>query len=369
MNFNNGRYEIGSHFWLEHTYFRKTKNDLLCFCNSEDSVFTFSGRSAINIALRDAMQTKKIIKAYLPSYCCSSMVQPFIENDISYDFYDVVFNNDEIVYHIDRNIKADIMLIMKYFGTKVEGYDSFISTMQKKGCIVIEDITHTLLDEEVNISGADYCAASLRKWFPVPAGGMVLKKKGKLQNRPSIVSDRFVRMKIEGMRDKFDYLSGNNEAKETYLCKFGLFENSLNMLDARLKIDNLSKNLLESTNLEFIKKKRKKNSSLLYKRLSGINGLKFLNKGFTLEKEVPLFVPIMLPTKKRNELRNYLIERKIYCPIHWPEVKGTNAGIRENELSLVCDQRYDARDMNYMADLIIDWCSRNFNVENCTTER
>ena len=64
-----------------------------------------------------------------------------------------------------------------------------------------------------------------------------------------------------------------------------------------------------------------------------------------------------------------MIERKIYCPIHWPEVKGTNAGIRENELSLVCDQRYDARDMNYMADLIIDWCSRNFNVENCTTER
>ena len=66
MNFNNGRYEIGSHFWLEHTYFRKTKNNLLCFCNIVDSVFTFSGRSAINIALRDAMQTKKIIKAYLP---------------------------------------------------------------------------------------------------------------------------------------------------------------------------------------------------------------------------------------------------------------------------------------------------------------
>ena len=60
-------------------------------------------------------------------------------------------------------------------------------------------------------------------------------------------------------------------------------------------------------------------------------------------------------TEKRDNLRKYLIDRGIYCPIHWPEVMGTSAGIRENELSLICDQRYSEDDMRAIIETIRQW--------------
>ena len=359
MNSNNGRYEIGSHFWLDNCCVDKMKQEFNWFFDSEDGVFTFSGRTAIAIAIRDAIQTRKIEKAYLPSYCCSSMVQPFIDNGISYEFYDVDFNGNEIEYHIDREKETDIVLIMMYFGAKIKEYDSLIFSMQSKGCIVIEDVTHILLSESICNRRADYCIASLRKWFPIPSGGLVLKKRGKLQIKPVIDSNQCISEKIRAMHEKYDYLSGKSKDKESYLQKFDLFENSLNRFDSMLKIDSISQRLLESIDLDSIKFKRKRNASILYNRLIGVGGLRFLNADFISGKDIPLFVPIMLPTKMRNELREYLIARKIYCPIHWPAVEGTASGIRSNELSLICDQRYDETDMNYMADLIIDWFNNN----------
>ena len=108
-----------------------------------------------------------------------------------------------------------------------------------------------------------------------------------------------------------------------------------------------------------MKKKRKANADILYQRLKGIRGLSFLNTNYYSEKVTPLFVPVMLSTDKRDKLRKYLIDNGVYCPIHWPEIMGATPGIRKNELSLICDQRYSENDMNVMADLIADWCASN----------
>ena len=74
-----------------------------------------------------------------------------------------------------------------------------------------------------------------------------------------------------------------------------------------------------------------------------------------ISTDVPLFLPVFMDTKMRDSLRQYLIDRGIYCPVHWPEVMGASVGIRANELSLICDQRYSEGDMQAIVDTIHEW--------------
>ena len=58
-----------------------------------------------------------------------------------------------------------------------------------------------------------------------------------------------------------------------------------------------------------------------------------------------------------HSLRRALISQAIYCPVHWPEsplhrLDGRERFIYQNELSLVCDQRYDETDMQRTVDAI-----------------
>ena len=351
--------EIGSFFWMEDSVSEGNEKNKTWCPQDQDSIMTFSGRAAIALAVRDAKKTHEIKKAYVPSYCCLSMLQPLIDLDIAYDFYEVEFDGSEIKYHIDRNKKCDVLLIMKYFSTDVQGYDDTIHQMKKNGCVVIEDITHTLFDEEPANDEADYHVASLRKWLPIPAGGYLSKSTGMLSVKPEKESNHAVENILRAMREKRDYITGAGGNKAGYLQKFSSFEQDLIQLEVMLNIDDTSKRIIALYDVEKMKKKRKANADILYQRLKGIRGLSFLNTNYYSEKVTPLFVPVMLSTDKRDKLRKYLIDNGVYCPIHWPEIMGATPGIRKNELSLICDQRYSENDMNVMADLIADWCASN----------
>ena len=357
------KFEIGSHFWLEEQKEDKdnhiTNNSFNWFFNSCDGSFTFSGRSAIELAIKDAIENRKVKRAAVPSYCCSSMVQPFFNFDIPISFYDIIFNGEKIEYHINKNEECDLLLIMKYFGAEANHYDEIIFSLKNKGCIVIEDVTHILLNDRNDNYIADYQVASLRKWFPVPSGGILTKKKGKLKYKPNIDSEDYVKTKIEAMKEKYNYMIGKTDDKNYYLQKFAQFETSLPKLDRMLKIDDTSRKILETLDINSHKYKRKENAAILYKRLQNLNEVVFLDNAYETQNNVPLFVPILLSIEKRDKLRRFLIEKGVFCPVHWPEVKGSKVGIRENELSLVCDQRYNSDDMNFVADLIVDWCKKN----------
>ena len=72
---------------------------------------------------------------------------------------------------------------------------------------------------------------------------------------------------------------------------------------------------------------------------------------------IPMFVPVFVPDGKRNELREYLKKNEIYCPVHWPvseyhKLNEKQQFIYDNELSLVCDQRYTEDDMSRIVETI-----------------
>ena len=99
--------------------------------------------------------------------------------------------------------------------------------------------------------------------------------------------------------------------------------------------------------------KRRKNVKLIYEKLSKNIKIKFLVNNFK-EDDCLLFVPIILNHKDRDDLRKFLIENKIYLPIHWPLEEKIN-NIFDKELSLICDQRYNVSEITYYLNLILDF--------------
>lgn len=347
--------EIGSYFWLDKSVERGQEGEVKWLPRMEDDCFTFSGRNAIDTALRDLMKEHKIKKVYVPSYCCVSMLQAFIDHDVKIEFYQTLFEDGEFSWVLPAADEHSAVLIMSYFGLGTGKVHEAVRKLHEKGAVVIEDITHSLLHAEPLSEESDYAVASLRKWFPSPAGGWVGKRKGKIQEKPFLDSNHAVEEKVSAMHQKYAYLMGEITSKEEFLSAQAKFDNDLIHVDRMLKMDDTSLGVIEGVEIEEVIRKRRENAEVLINGLQDLQGEVLEIPRTDLSKDTPLFLPVFLDTKKRDDLRRFLIGRGIYCPVHWPEVMGAPAGIREKELSLICDQRYGKGDMQAIVDAVHDW--------------
>lgn len=348
--------EIGSYFWLEDELSREAgKTGLDWLPRMSDAAASFSGRAAIELALRDLLLDRPVKRVYAPSYCCISMLQAFIDRGIQVKYYDVSCEDGVFRYQIDPHHGCDVALVMSYFGLTTAAERELIQRFHKAGTVVIEDITHSLLRADSCSEDSDYVVASLRKWFAIPAGGWIGKKHGSLRVKPTMESNHAVDGKIAGMQEKFAYLSGKTPDKEHFLVLQSKFDTDLIHIDRLLKLDDTSAAILGRTDVNQVVQRRRENARILLDGLRDLAGTVLTLPKVELEKDVPLFLPIFLNKKDRDSLRAYLIARGIYCPVHWPEVMGAPVGPRQNELSLICDQRYCAGDMNAIVDAIHGW--------------
>lgn len=355
------RQEIGSHFEFDYNIVEtdKGKVDWLPFVG--DSTFTFSGRSAIELAILDIKLERKVKRVYMPSYCCKSMVDPFIKNEIEVMFYEVYFDVESgIQYHIDLNVECDIFFAMSYFGIEKFQHDLSLNHFKEKGTIILEDITHRLLSKTSYSPYADYIIASFRKWFPIPTGGFIAKLNNRLNISPSENSDDLVIEKVKAMKSKAAYLLGEDEDKQTYLHEMAAFEKEFKERDFQYQMDSISLSILQNIDIESITKQRQDNARILYEGIISLQHIKPLIYHPDFDTHSPLFLPIMIEEDKRDSLRSYLIERSIYCPIHWPNTEVNSSNISNNELSLICDQRYSKEDMVYIIDLIQQWYHKKY---------
>ena len=348
--------EIGSYYWLDKQQSESYSGDITWLPSVEDSSFTFSGRSAIDVALKDILRNHNISKVLVPSYCCVSMLQSFIDRGLRIEFYEIEYDNKTFTYHVPDADCHTIVLIMSYFGLDVSDAHEIIEVLHNNEAVIIEDITHSLLSSIPSSEYSDYLVASLRKWFSIPTGGWVGKRGGTLAEKPDIDSNHAVEDKIAGMQEKYEYLTGHVDSKENFLLIQSKFDNDLIHVDRMLKIDDTSLGILTALDIEAIIEKRRRNTSYLISGLDDLNDRVLTIPTVNLDSDTPIFLPIFMETKERDGLRNHLIEMGIYCPVHWPEVMGAPVGVRTNELSLICDQRYTEGDMQAIVDVIHEWC-------------
>lgn len=299
----------------------------------KEGTLVFSGRTAIEAVLKKLPFARS---ATLPSYCCDSMIEPFRRAGIEICYFDVNYKNG-LDIHIDK--KTDILLFSNYFGckTKLPDFDG----------IIIEDITHSLLSDYQYHPQSNYLVASLRKWEPIYCGGYC-----SIQMDGLLPPKEFIQGKKNPMNLKTQYLKKpDKKTKITFLKEFNESNAWLEKNYSGLLIDPYSKEYVSLADIKTQKSIRRRNAHILY------NGLKD-NYQFLFPEEdmdCPLFVPIIVKDKKRDKVRQRLIDHRIYCPVHWPHPKAEcQSNLYDIELSLICDQRYTVEDMERIISVLCD---------------
>lgn len=307
----------------------------------------FSGRTAIETVLKNE---PSIQKAALPSYCCDSMIEPFRKAKIEVCFYPVYYA-DGLKIDLSAVDNVDCILWCNYFGFCNDMLD--LSSFRARGGIIIEDITHSLYSDRQYHSQSHYLVASVRKWEPVLCGGYCASINGELREIPDVYPPiEFLKRKKSAMEQKAQYLAGTGSSqKEDYLRMFAQSNHWLSEQYSGLMIDDYSRDFLSNVDFSAHQQRRRQNAAALYKYLRDCKSMRFLFD--QAEMECPLFVPILIADGKRDAIRRKLIENQIYCPVHWPKPNADcESNLYDIELSLVCDQRYDANDMRRIADVL-----------------
>lgn len=342
--------EFGSEFHINKDHVINEKNEvetnIFAYLSEFNTLYFDSGRSAL-LALLANIKYKKVL---LPDYICESVRGCFRECEIVYYRINEDFTIDWDDLFTKCTEAIDIVYLHYFNGYIGENYRfQELNTIKvQKHFVIIEDTTHSLFTASRTIG--DYCICSLRKWFPIPDGG-VLYSINELCFR-EYSCNHWAEKKMKAMVEKGSYLEGNDVRKESFLKVFAETES---MLDAQTEpycISDIAVDILKHIDMNSVIKIRRRNSGILYKRLP--------DKNVALGGigQVPLFFTVSVD--HRDDLRKYLTDNKVYCPVHWPlykELEQIEGAVlkHKRELSIPIDQRYSAEDMEYIADVIADF--------------
>ena len=332
MKINNVVREIGSEFWS------------VDLSEKDNSIFLYnfswylSGRNALKAIISDIKRKIKFKSVAMPSWCCESMIKPFIDFGIEVVFYPVLLNNGKLEQDLSDVDKQSVLFLMDYFGYTTGCSYNFNGP-------IIRDVTHSIFSKKY--SDADYYFGSLRKWSGFLTGGFA---QGVYDNDIKSTNIEYVTARKNAMFQKQEYINGLRKDKgflQTFACAEGMLDD-----DKIFSADSNDVLLAKKLDVEHMKKKRRENARYLMEGLSDI--VLFDKLG---ENDCPLFVPILIPEQKRDLLRSFLTENKIYCPIHWPISKYHNLSLQEKniyeqEISLICDQRYGLEEMNKIVKMV-----------------
>ncbi|UBH16124.1 hypothetical protein [Macrococcus armenti] len=345
--------EIGSEYHLYQNQICNSNSIYDYLIENKHEYFFYSGRTVIDLIIRNHSNIKEV---YLPNYLCQSIIDPFIKNGVKISFYEISFNNNKFYCTLNDNIDNCFVLGINYFSSSFSKMDSIYASLKKKSnnVIIIDDATHNLfsLSQSKHI---DYQFCSIRKWFPVITGASLKVNNSPIKLEALNSNLKIYDTKYRAMTLKANYLKSNNKKlKEQYLDLFKQFNNEFNNYYINRGIDDYSIKVLKTIQKEEYCKRRIENSSYLIKEIINIKDIQTL---LYFEKDVPLFVPIFLNDSIiRDKIKEVMIQNKIYCPMHWPvpniDQFRKSQSLYSNEISLICDQRYNLTHMKKIIEVL-----------------
>lgn len=375
--------ELGSEFSINLSEKQIAGQNITAYLSGYHTFYTDYGRTA-NRLLYQYLQKKQgaaQLSVLLPAYSCEAVCRSFPKDRIA--FYDL--NSDFMidvgsVRKLIASGKFDcgIFYLTHYFGwiQAAAVLDEVRKLCESHRITVVEDTTHSLFGERCTIG--EYCVASLRKWFPIPEGGVIYRKE-KLPQEWDCLQKAKPSKKAEAMVLKHMFLGGDGEYRQlagdarlnqTYREIFVAEEEKAGDRGESRRISDLSYFLLQCEDVEAVSTARRNNYNMLRERLAQKGIVLYGAEHFEeARKAVPFTAVLKVPEgdgHARDDLRQYLMEQKIYCAVHWPvhdAVLNTFRHVREwtqNCLSLPIDQRYGEEEMKYLADRISAYYDSHF---------
>lgn len=343
--------EFGSEFdWQANTPFLQRSNDHLLLSQAKKFRSGRDAMKAVAITAKDRYR-----QVLLPALCCESMVSPFTLHGIKPVFYKMHPDYRANALDVKQKLTEDSILVYgSYFG--VEPFDaetlSFLHRLFPHA-LFMEDRTQDILASRENSSfSPDFTIASIRKWIPIPDGGLLW---GKLFTNAQVHPD-FSQLRKEAMRKKSEYLqTGSNELKDTFRKMLGQASELLDQSAEPYAMTAESQQLLASLDFQQIYACRQANAKALMTSLSPDRAhLRFITNAPEIST---LYFPILV--KDQGFVQKELAKLGIYCPVIWP-VPEEALGVCEvaqftadHMLGVPCDQRYTPEDMAYIGKQIM----------------
>ena len=356
--------EVGSNFW-DYDLSSEEK-DLYIPSVYETKTFYFflSGRIAIYSLIKSLKLCNE--EVLLPSFTCESVIEPFVQCSCKVFFYgineDLTIDTNSINTIIENN-NPKLILFHSYFGFNTyKNIDKkYFEYLKNSGLILIEDLTQSFYSSFEKLH-ADFFVASIRKFFAIPSGGVVISPKKKLEIKYNIqydLMDRIDSVALNAFDLKKRFITNDNSLtvnKQQFLDKYLELGDLLKKCDDIIPITSKSLPLYRNVNVEQLCKTRRNNYLYLLNNLSALSNIKIIFD--TLPDDVvPLYFPIFID-KNRNEFQKKLAKSSIYCPIIWPKSKYIKICSKQVEYiysSILCipiDQRYGLDDMARICNVI-----------------
>lgn len=335
--------EYGSDFSIDLGSLEYNEDNVFTFLSEYSTLYFDSGRSATRYLLQYTQHNT----IALPEYLCESIVDCFPDSS-------------KVYYSVDGSLQIqkldnfpwdsiDVFYLLHYFGSLQQEHtlEYILEKKREYGFVIIEDTTHSIFTKTQTIG--DYCVCSLRKWFPIPDGGVLYSKLDIEQEEYNQLS-QICSNRIDGMVLKSFYLNGCTNDKDAYRKILLNAENQLDRQSDIYKISAISQFILKCQSVSEIISKRQQNHAVLQKAIGDL-----LPEIQTRERTVAPYIYVTRVTK-RDELRAYLTRNQVYCPVHWPVPatwKSEAAMALSKELiSIPIDQRYGIDEVMNTAQIV-----------------
>jgi dTDP-4-amino-4,6-dideoxygalactose transaminase len=244
---------------------------------------------------------------------------------------------------------------MNYFGEQFISKEAIQNLKNKyKNIICVEDITHDFLKRRKEQFQNDFTVCSIRKWFAIPDGGMVIGKRA-LRLLEVEQNSYFAELRTQAMKQKNVYLnSGIFTEKEEYRTTLAVSNNFIDTIDHIADIQRESMEILFHVDLEKIYELRRKNVKVLKEGIESITEIKSLIVNC---ENSTLYYPVCV-NDKQGEIQRKMAEHSIYMPVIWPVPKEANGVcevadcVEQSMLAIPCDHRYNVNDMKKIIEVL-----------------
>lgn len=348
--------ELGSDYNLSLSALKLTEHNLFQYLNAfENSIYFDSGRSALRYITRYIPENGITL---LPEYICESVTGCFETDRIC--FYrleqDFTIDMESIKVQITPDVK--VIFLMHYFGMvqPADKLDVLKRIAKERGIAIIEDTTHSIFSKKRTVG--DYVISSIRKWMPIPKGGVLYMADNVLgvEMEESRIPVSIENERADAMILKDLFLKHFLDCNSEYRKMFTECENALDKQKEIYRLSDFSGFIISCMDIEEIILRRKRNYQFLKEQMAKSD---FLPVCRLNSDDCPFVFPVRV--QQRDKFRKYLMDRRIYCAVHWPfdgVMKEERAFAEENAgslISLPIDQRYDEDEMEYMVKVISEY--------------
>lgn len=360
--------EIGSDFWeipntVDSSVFIDRMNYFWWNSERYHRYFFKSGRNAIK-AICECLEPLQVHRVLLPAYTCETVIEPFLDEGWEIGYYSINLDISIDIVSLIQKIKTfspSVILCHDYFGFHTLGNAvKSLRQASQKGVVIIEDLTQSLMTD-IYLPFADYYIASLRKFFAMPEGGVLISQK-KLNFESIIPPDEQIIPKSEiAFSEKALYMqNGDKNLKKQFRKKYKLLAEYIDQNDQLQGMNRESLSIFYGNDIRSLKERRRTNFQTIYGFLNECQGIQPIFSNLE-NNTVPLYFPFYVnhPKYARNDLQSYLSKRSIYCPIIWPkpqmlsEIDAKVDFIYDNILCIPIDQRYGNDEMNHISESMI----------------